>query len=71
MIEVKRKEGESSSSLIRRFTRKIRESEKLPKVRSLRFKNRSESELTKKRKALKRIKTKKRVEYLKKLGKIE
>lgn len=71
MIEVKRKEGETTSTLIRRFGRKMQESGNLLRARSIKFKARPLSSLTKKRKAIKRTKRQKRMEYLRKLGKIE
>ncbi len=71
MIEVKRKEGETISNLIRRFSQKIKESGVLMRARSNRFKKRPLSNLNKKKIAIIRINRKKRLEYLKKLGKIE
>jgi len=71
MIEVKRKDTESTASLLRRFTKKIRESGILPKVRSSRYKTRSQSDLQKKKTALKKVKSKQKLEYLRKLGKIK
>ena len=71
MIEVERKEKETSTSLIRRFTRKMNEAGVLKRVRGLRFKQRSKSALTKKKDALKRITRQKKTDHLKKLGRIE
>ena len=71
MIELNKKEGESSTSLLRRFTRKMRESGILQRARGLRFKIRPNSDLIKKRKAIKRVKRKAKMEYLRKLGKID
>lgn len=71
MIEVKRSESESTGSLIKRFTRKIKESRLLAQARNLRFKNRPKSNLKKKKDALKKIRLRKRLDYLRKLGKIE
>lgn len=71
MIEVKRKDTESTASLLRRFTKKIRESGILPKIRSSRYKTRSQSDLQKKKTALKKAKSKQKLEYLRKLGKIK
>lgn len=70
-IEVKRKEKETPISLIRRFSRKMQQSSVLPKARSSRFNKRAKSDLQKKTDALKRIRKRKRVEYLRKLGKIK
>ncbi|MEK7576051.1 MAG: 30S ribosomal protein S21 [Patescibacteria group bacterium] len=71
MIEVKKKEGETIGNLIRRFSQKIKESGVLMRARSNKFKNRPLSDLNKKKIAIIRINRKKRLEYLKKLGKIE
>jgi len=70
MIEVRKNEKESSSALIRRFTRKIQQSSVLRRARSLKFRSRPESKLKKKMEALKRVKAQKRLEYKKKMGKI-
>lgn len=71
MIEVKRKEGETISNLVRRFNQKIKDSNVLMRARSNKFKRRPLSDLNKKKIAITRINKKKRVEYLKKLGKIK
>lgn len=71
MIEVVKKERESTQSLIKRFTRKIRQSKVLFDARSKRFKNRPLSKLQKKQEALKKAKKAKHFEYLQKLGKIK
>lgn len=71
MIEVKRGESEPTSSLIKRFTKKVKESSILVRARELRFKTRPKSNLKKKKEALKKIQFKKRLDYLRKLGKIE
>ncbi len=71
MIEVRRGEGESSVNLIRRFTKRIKDSGILPLVRKNRFKTRPKSELKKKKDALKRAGKRKERELLRKLGKIE
>lgn len=71
MIEVKKTETESSLNLIRRFTKKVQQAGILRRARDLQFKKRQESNLVKKKKALKKVKTRKKMEYLWKLGKIE
>ena len=70
MIEVKKNEKETSSSLIRRFTRKVQQSSILQRARSLKFQSRPESKLKKKTEAIKRVKAQKRMEYMRKMGKI-
>lgn len=71
MIEVKKKDGESPLSVLRRFTKKMQQSGNLSVVRGLRFNKRSESKLIKKRRALKKIIRRKEYEHLKRIGKIE
>lgn len=71
MIEIKKNENESTINLIRRFTKKVQGSGILKRVRQLQFRNRPKSELRKKEEAIKKAKTKKRMDYLRKLGKIE
>ncbi len=71
MIETKKNENESTINLIRRFTKKVQVSGILKRVRQLQFRNRPKSELRKKEEAIKKAKIKKRVDYLRKLGKIE
>jgi ribosomal protein S21 len=71
MIEVRRGEGESSVNLIKRFTKRVKDSGVLPLVRESRFKNRPKSKLKKKKEALKRVEHRKEREHLRKLGKIE
>jgi ribosomal protein S21 len=71
MIEVKKTENETSASLIRRFTKKIQQSSLLKKAREQQFKKRPESNLVKKKKAIKNARSRNKWEYLKKLGKVE
>lgn len=71
MIEVKKKEKETTSSVIRRFSRKMQQSSIIPKVKSLRYNIRDKSAFKKKQDALKRIAKNKIKEKLRKLGKIK
>ncbi|MEK9209280.1 MAG: 30S ribosomal protein S21 [Patescibacteria group bacterium] len=71
MIEVKRKDNETNTSLLRRFSRKIKESSVLKQAKAARFSRRKLSELKEKQRALKRIEKTKEREKLRKLGKIE
>ncbi len=71
MIEVQRKENESTSSLIRRFTQRLQQSGNLMRVRAVQFKTRPKSSLSKKKKALERISRRKEMQRLYKLGKIK
>jgi len=71
MIEVKKTENETSASLIRRFTKKIQQSSLLKQARGLQFKKHPESNLMKKKRAIKAAKGRIKKEYLWKIGKIE
>ena len=71
MIEVKKNENESTLGLIKRFTKRIKEAGTLELARQLRFRTRPKSNLKKKKEALKKVQTRKHLEYLRKLGKIE
>lgn len=54
-LEVKRKERESSQSLVHRFTKVVRQSGVLLQVRTKQFRKRGKSILAKKRSALRRV----------------
>lgn len=71
MIEVKKNEKETTLNLIRRFTKKVQNSGILKIARQSQFKKRQESDLLKKKRAIKSTRRKKRMEYLWKLGKID
>lgn len=71
VVKVQKKENESPANLLKRFTRRVQEAKILPKAKSNRFKKRQESPLKKKEKAIKRVAKQKKVEHLKKLGKID
>lgn len=71
MIEVKKKEKESSLNLIKRFSKKVKQSSNLRIVRKTRFRSRPKSKLKKKEEAIKREAYRKKMEYLYKLGKLD
>lgn len=71
MIEVKKRENESTASLLRRFSQRVKSSGNMAKVRKLRFNTRPLSELKKKENAIKRVSYRKKMDLLRKLGKIE
>jgi len=71
MIEVIKNDKESSASVLRRFTRKLKQSNVLRISRSNRYKQRPMSALKKKQEAIKRVKNEKRTAYLKKMGRIK
>ncbi|MCK5591730.1 MAG: hypothetical protein KAI72_07225 [Candidatus Pacebacteria bacterium] len=69
-VEVQKNINEAPVSLIRRFSRRVKSSNTLQKVRSKRFYSRKDSSLKTKDRALNRISKTKEYEHLKKLGKI-
>ena len=71
MVEVQRKEKESTNALARRFTRKVQQSKLLMIARGLRYRKRPTSRTKKQKDALRRIEKTKEFEKLRKLGKIE
>ena len=70
VIEIKKGQNESSASIMRRFSRRVREAGIVKEVKDRRYNSRVPSEYVTKKNALKRLE--KRTEYarLKKLGKI-
>jgi hypothetical protein len=71
MIEVRKKEKESSESLIRRFSRRVQQSGVLVHARKSRFKSEEKSKREKRQGAMYRAKVKKIVDQLKKMGKFD
>lgn len=70
VLEVKKRERETSQSLVRRFTQRIQKSGILIRARKIRFRRRKKSKQMKKRAALRREELKKEYERLEKLGEI-
>jgi ribosomal protein S21 len=71
MIEVKKKDKETSESLIRRFSRRMQQSGVLMRVRKSRFRKEEKSRMKKRAEALYKIKIRKEITRLKKLGKFD
>jgi len=69
-VEVEKNSNENTASLLRRFTRRIRGSGVLNRVKSTRYYKRPASKAVKKKTALKRILKQEKHEELVKLGKI-
>jgi hypothetical protein len=67
-LKVNKKEKESSQSLVRRFSKRLKKSGILLRARKLRFKKRKKSNQLKKRAALRREEKRKEYERMKKLG---
>lgn len=68
-LEIKRKPRESTQGLIRRFSRRVRQSGVLIQARKIRFRKKPKSKQAKKRAALRREQLKKEYQKLEKLGK--
>ena len=68
MIESKKKEGESSSNLLFRVSKRIRQSGVLTEVRKRRFKSRKVNKRARRLSAIYRTKKREEVARLKKLG---
>lgn len=68
MIEIKKKEGESSSSTLFRFTKRVRQSGVLAELRRRRFKSRTENRRKRRISAIYRTKKRTEMARLKKLG---
>ena len=71
MIEVKKKDRETSESLIRRFSRRVQQSGVLVRARKTRFRIDEKSKKENRDGAMYRAKVKKVVDQLKKMGKFD
>lgn len=69
-VEVKKAPTESASSVIRKFTKRVQGAGILPRVRGLRYFERSPSKATRKKKTLLRLRRRDRYNEMLKLGKI-
>jgi len=69
-VEVQKNQNENSINLIRRFTKRVRDSGILPRMRSTVYYSRQESKFRKKAKTIKSIDRRGEIEKLKKLGKM-
>jgi ribosomal protein S21 len=70
-VEVTKNNTENTTSLIRRFTKRVQGSGVLPRVRSIRYFKRADSDFKKKKQTLRKIERKGAFEELYKLGKVE
>ena len=70
-VEVVKNGAENNLSLIRKFTKRVQGSGVLPRLRSIRYSQRSLSEYVKKKKALKRLKRHAEVQEAIKMGKMQ
>lgn len=71
MIEVKKKEGESSEALLRRFSRKVQQSGLLLRAKKGQYYTRDKSRTLRRKDAVQRSKIRSKNEYLRKVGKLE
>ena len=69
-VEVTKAGTENSMGVLRRFTKRVQGSGILPRVRSLRYKDRNQSRGTRKKMTLKKLARRKEVDLLIKLGKM-
>lgn len=69
-IVVSRQPNESTSGLLRRFSKKVQASGLIRKAKALRFQERAQSSFKRKRATLARLERRQATERLKKLGKI-
>lgn len=70
-VEVEKHSNENTTNLVRRFTKRVRESGVLARVRRARYHQRKQSKLLKKKGTLKALAKKQHYEELIKLGKIQ
>lgn len=70
-VEVQKAGSESNLSLLRRFSKRVQSAGILKRVRRIRYKNRNQSQLKRKRSALKLIERKTLRDRLLKLGKLQ
>ncbi len=71
MIQVRKKEKEAPESLIRRFSRRVQQSGVLKQVRRGRFHQEEKSRDQRRLEALYKVKIRKEISRLKKLGKFD
>ena len=70
MVQVSKKPRETTSSLLRRFSQKVRKSNVLIDAKTSRFQKKKKSRNVRRTEALERDKKRKEKQLLKKLGKI-
>jgi len=68
-LEIKKEERESSQNLVRRFSKRVKQSGILLRARKARFRQRPKSRQMKKKSALRREELKKEYETIEKMGK--
>lgn len=71
MIEVRKRDRESAEGLIRRFNKRIQQSRVLAKARKSRFRLEEKSKIEKRKEAVYKVRIRKQIAKLKKLGKFD
>ncbi len=71
VLEVKRKDNESFENMVRRFTKKTIQSGKILQAKKVRFYSKDSSKRKLKESALRRLDMSGKVEYLKRIGKLD
>lgn len=71
MIQVRKRDREAPESLIRRFSRRVQQSGVLQRVRKMRFRQDEKSRGKRREEALYKVKIRKEIGRLKKLGKFD
>ncbi len=71
MVEVRKRDNESTGSLLRRFSKMIQQSGFLLRIKGRRYYLPLKSDYQKKKEALRRVKWQGEMDRLRKLGKIE
>jgi ribosomal protein S21 len=69
--EVSRNTNENSMGVLRRFTRRVQETGVLPRVRSIRYAERTESDYTRRKNKLKQLGRRAALQKQIKLGKVQ
>ncbi len=69
-VEVSKNEGESTTALIRRFSKRVQSMGLIPRMRSIRYHSRTKSKGVQHKKALKVSRRREEVKELIKLGKL-
>lgn len=70
MVEIRKRDNESTGSLLRRFTRAVKLSSFLSRARGRRYYESPKSEFQKKKEALRKVGWQKEMDKMRKLGKI-
>ncbi len=71
MVEVKKKEKESSESLIRRFSKRVQQSGVILRARNVQFREKKKNKRKIKEDAIRRHQIRQKKEYLRKTGQLE